>query len=356
MALDPADGYPYTPPEIAMAAGNQKLQAHQFAVDIDIAMRRHYAGNLQVLAKTLYPILYAEATFNGGRYTFCEDEHTTYVFEEINHLYTELKAIAHTPLAIYSIIFPYAEYSENSQWEDALSAFRVQVDAVSKRVDQLDIPVLIRPSSTRIMEAAKSFIDTLLINHKFSVQEYTAFCSSIGSDILVNQTAAAVEQVAAMRAKLQAWRASVGQATWDKMYVVLQCIWTVSQESAHEQIIKSEMKPEFHETNIIVSEAAPTLDDARLLLARILADRVLAAAVFGTQTAEAYKQNIYSLSTKRDLLAKAVESELGGGAAAACPYLKPTKPTKPSKPRKSTKPKTPQKSQKSVGSRQKERE
>jgi hypothetical protein len=58
-------------------------------------------------------------------------------------------------------------------------------------------------------------------------------------------------------------------------------------------------------------------------------------------------QNIYSLSTKRDLLAKAVESELASRAAAACPYLKPTKPKKP---------KTPQKSQKSVGSRQKERE
>jgi len=110
------------------------------------------------------------------------------------------------------------------------------------------------------------------------------------------------------------------------------------------------MDSKYHETHIIVSEAAPTLDDARLLLARILADRVLAAAVFGAQTAEAYKQNIYSLSTKRDLLAKAVESELGGGAAATCPYLKPTKPTKPKKP------KTPEKSQESVGSRQKERE
>jgi len=356
MALDPADGYPYTPPEIAMAAGNQKLQAHQFAVDIDIAMRRHYAGNLQVLAKTLYPILYAEATFNGGRYTFCEDEHTTYVFEEINHLYTELKAIAHIPLAIYSIIFPYAEYPLNRQWLEPLKAFGLQVEAVQLRLNQLDISGPALTSSTNILRESIDFIAKVVGRGDFTIADYITFCTSIGSDILVNQTAAAVEQVAAMKTKLQAWRSSVGQATWDKMYVVLQCIWTVSQESAHEQIIKSQMKPEFHETHIIVSEAAPTLDDARLLLARILADRVLAAAVFGTQTAQAYKQNIYSLSTKRDLLAKAVESELGGGAAAACPYLKPTKPTKPSKPRKSTKPKTPQKSQKSVGSRQKERE
>lgn len=325
MALDPADGYPYTPPDIAMAAGNQKLQAHQFAVDIDIAMRRHYAGNLQVLAKTLYPILYAEATFNGGRYTFCEDEHTTYVFEEINHLYTELKAIAHIPLAIYSIIFPYAEYPLNRQWLEPLTAFGTQVDGVRLRLSQLDISGAALTSSSNILNEALTFIAKIVGQRDFTIAEYTTFCDSIGSDILVNQTAAAVEQVAAMKTKLQAWRSSVGQATWDKMYVVLQCIWTVSQESAHEQIIKSQMKPEFHETHIIVSEAAPTLDDARLLLARILADRVLAAAVFGTQTAQAYKQNIYSLSTKRDLLAKAVESELSGGAAAACPYLKPTK-------------------------------
>jgi hypothetical protein len=352
MALDPADGYPDTPPEIAMAAGNQKLQAHQFAVDIDIAMRRHYAGNLQVLAKTLYPILYAEATFNGGRYTFCEDEHTTYVFEEINHLYTELKAIAHIPLAIYSIIFPYAAYPLNRQWLEPLKAFGAQVEAVKLRLSQLDISGAALTSSSNILNEALAFIAKVVGQGDFTTAEYTAFCDRLGSDILVNQKAAAVEQVAAMRAKLQAWRASVGQATWDKMYVVLQCIWTVSQESAHEQIIKSEMDSRYHETHIIVSEAAPTLDDARLLLARILADRVLAAAVFGTQTAEAYKQNIYSLSTKRDLLAKAVESELARRAAAACPYLKPTKPTKPKKPKT---PKTPKKSQKSVGSRQKER-
>lgn len=62
MPLDPADGYPYTPPTIAMAAGDERRQAYQFAVDIDIAMRRHYAQNLQRLSKTLYPFMYAEAT------------------------------------------------------------------------------------------------------------------------------------------------------------------------------------------------------------------------------------------------------------------------------------------------------
>jgi hypothetical protein len=164
-----------------------------------------------------------------------------------------------------------------------LKAFGSQVEAVKLRLSQLDISGAALTSSTNILNAAISFIGKVVGEGNFTIAEYTTFCDSIGPDILVNQTAAAVEQVAAMQAKLQAWRSSVGQATWDKMYVVLQCIWTVSQESADEQIIKSQMKPEFHETHRIVSEAAPTLEDARLLLARILADRVLAAAVLANR-------------------------------------------------------------------------
>jgi hypothetical protein len=130
-----------------------------------------------------------------------------------------------------------------------------------------------------------------------------------------------VDQVQGMRAYLERWRTTVGEEVWDKMYVVCQCIWTVSQESAHEQIIKSMMKPQFHETHVIASEAVPALDAARLLLARILADRVLAAAVFDTDARPEFAQNIYSLSTQRDLLAKSIEGVLNGGSVRSlCPF------------------------------------
>lgn len=319
MPLDPANGYPYTPPTIAMAAGDEKRQAYQFAVDIDIAMRRHYAQNLQRLSETLYPFMYAEATFNGGRYTFCIDEHTTYVREDVNPVYTELKAIAHIPLGIYSIIFPYAEYSENAQWRASLTEFRDQVKSVSDRLDKLDLVEPTLTSSKNILDGAITFLNDVLDNNKFTIEEYERFCHGIGNDILVNQTAAAVDQVSVMRAYLEQWRGQVGDDVWDKMYVVFQCIWTVSKESAHEQIFKSMMKPEFHETHIVVSEAVKTLEDARLLLARILADRVLAAAVFDQNARPEFAQNIYSLSTERDLLAKSIESALGPGAPSGCP-------------------------------------
>ena len=102
----------------------------------------------------------------------------------------------------------------------------------------------------------------------------------MGEAILLNQTAAAANQVEGMRAYLLKWKSLVGDEVWDSIYFVCSCIWTVSQESAHEQIIKSTMKPELRDTHVIASEAVPTLEDAKMLLARVLADRVLADAVF----------------------------------------------------------------------------
>ena len=321
MPLDPADGFPTTPESLVIAAGTNKMQAHQFAVDLDIAMRKHYAINLKNLARKIYPVLYAEATFDGGRYTLSLDPHTTYVCQETGPVYTQLKAVAHIPLAIYSVIFPYMAYSENKQWVAPLTALKSHIENVRASLPLLDFTSETASSSREIVEAALQFCDTLIGRGSFSIQDYRNFCYPLGEAILLNQTAAAVSQVEGMRAYLLDWKRLVGEDVWDRMYVVCSCIWTVSQESAQEQIVKSTMKRELWDTHVIASEAVPTLDDARLLLARILADRVLAAAVFDKAVRPEYAQNIYSLSSQRDLLAKSIEAVLGGGSVASlCPF------------------------------------
>ncbi len=237
MALDPADGFPTTPPAVVIAAGTEKLQAHQFSVELDIAMRKHYALNLKSLAKTLYPVLYAEATFGGGRYTLSLDPHTTYVRQESDPVYTHLKAVAHIPLGIYSIIIPYATYSENIQWLSPLTAFRSHVQSVLDNLALLDFSNETAASSRLILQSSLDFADKIVDARMFTLQEYEDFCHPLGEAILLNQTAAAVSQVERMRGYLLEWKGMVGDAVWDSIYFVCSCIWTVSQESAHEQII-----------------------------------------------------------------------------------------------------------------------
>ncbi|MOA32004.1 hypothetical protein D3C78_1531920 [compost metagenome] len=65
-----------------------------------------------------------------------------------------------------------------------------------------------------------------------------------------------------------------------------------------------------HKTNVIISEAASTLDDAKLLLARILADRALAANVFKFAPNTDSARNAYFISTEYDLLSDSMQAAL----------------------------------------------
>jgi aspartate/methionine/tyrosine aminotransferase len=67
--------------------------------------------------------------------------------------------------------------------------------------------------------------------------------------------------------------------------------------------------------------AVPTLQDARILLARVIGDRIMAELVFNPAGTEDERENIASLSTRRDLLSKALEKHTRDVAKATCPYM-----------------------------------
>lgn len=320
MPLDPQDGYPYTEPSLAISAGSAENQAHQYAIDIDLAMRSNYSINLKRVSQTIYPLLYAEANLSGGRYTLCVDEHTTYVCQDSQPVYAELKSIAHIPLGIYSIIFSYSEYPLNGQWIKPLADFLGVVTQASLTLAQLGLSPSTNIACREIITQSMLTMQKFISEKNFAVTDYENYCASISSHILTAQKVAAEDQVRGMLGYLDTWKKMMGDAQWDKLYVMCQCIWTVSKESAHELIIKSTMKETFHETNIISSEAIPTLADAKYLLARVLTDRVMAAIVFKVEAGVDYANNIFSLSTERDLQSQAINTVISGLAGQVrCP-------------------------------------
>ncbi|SCX29257.1 MULTISPECIES: hypothetical protein [Agrobacterium] len=122
----------------------------------------------------------------------------------------------------------------------------------------------------------------------------------------------------------------VGRDEWKKLYVIIGAVWTLTLENAHELIIKSLMDENVLETHVVVSEAVPDLETAQALMGRIVGDRVMAELVFDWKASPAFAQDIYSLSTRRDLLSQAVEEVLkgrtpeqpSGGSAIGCPHLR----------------------------------
>ncbi len=323
MAINPADGYPRTDPIYAVYGGDKKKQASQFILDIDTAMRANYSINIENIGLNIYPMLYAESTFDGGRYTLLVDEHTSYVQQTVSPIYDVVKAISHIPLGIFSIISAYADYPENLQWVPALREFGAQIERVLANYDQYRFPDrLSEEGNVKILKDSLNFIQTIIRGGNFTLDEFSSYARSLTPIIVNNQVIAATDQVEVMRRTLLAWKGKLGDALWDKLYVVVSAIWTLTQENAHELIIKSTMKPELQETHVIVSEEPTNLDQARNLLGRIVGDRVMAELVFNPDGTHEEKEDIYSLSTRRDLLSQAVELVLGiKDVKSLCPHL-----------------------------------
>lgn len=320
MSSDPTHGYD-TPHHYAVSAGTYKDQAEQYVRDIDSAMRANYSINLQRMSENIYPILYAESTFDGGRYTFVVDADTSYGHENVNPIYDQTKAISHIPLGIFSIISAYAAYPALKQWVAPLQAYADQLMKVRDNLGVLEMPEPYKTGCLGILIKSLKYISDIIAAGTFTLEEFSNYSRSLASLIANNQDMAAREQFTTMSAVLADWKSKVGQVVWDKMFVVVSAIWTLSVESAHELIIKSAMKEEFRQSNVFVSEAVPTLSDARILLARVVGDRVMAELVFNPAGTDIEKQNIASLSTRRDLLSKAIEQYTGNVAKATCPYM-----------------------------------
>ncbi|CDZ64046.1 hypothetical protein [Neorhizobium galegae] len=327
MVLNPADGYPHTPYNYAEYAGNRDQQAEQYILDIDSAMRASYAPNIYNIGRNIFPILYAESTFDGGRYTLVKDAHSSYTYQNVAAVYDQVKAICHIPLGIFSIVSAYFEYPANKQWQPALQDYLGKIQLVRDNLDRILPDAITRAACREILNGSLTYIQTIMGTGTPSADNFATYARALTSAIAHCQEQAAKNQVAVMTSVLNGWKAMLGEEEWDKMYVVVSAIWTLSQESAHELIIKATMKPERRETHVIVSEAVPTLDDAKTLLGRIVGDRIMSELVFDPNGGKVGKENIYSLSTRRDLLSQAIETIVGDVASgpvvatSGCPHM-----------------------------------
>lgn len=322
MALDPSKGFPHTDTRYAATAGDKKQQVLQFVYDMDAAMRANYEINVQRIGNNIYPFLFAEATFDGGRYTLVVDRNTRYVKENVSPLYDKMKAVAHIPLGIFSIISAYSEYPRLQQWREPLAAYLQQVNQVERHIQELDLTAPEASHVSNIVSGCAKFMQEALEQGTFSMERYAAICHALGPAIAACQMRAARVQTEAMRAQLLTWKQMLGEEAWGRLYAVCAAIYTLSKESAHALIIKSTMPPEQAETHVFTSPGLNTIDDAKELLARVVGDRVMSETVFDAKAGEVYAQNIYSLSTRRDLLSKPIEEVLKEmGAGAGCPHM-----------------------------------
>jgi hypothetical protein len=320
MTIDPSTGYPFPNQMSAVWADDSVAQADAFIRDMDATMRENYSANIAKAGEAIYPFLYTEATYDGGRYTLLVDDRTAYVKQSADPIYDQAKAMCHIPLGIFSIVSAYAKEARYKQWLPPLIAYRAKVLSVAQSFDVLPIKDNTVATACRtILVNSLSYLEGLISGQTnfLAFASFRDYAAKLNPSIAILQAAAAQNQVMVFGKILAGWRPMFKEADWDKLFVVVSVIWPLTRESAHEQIVKSFMKPALQETNMIVSEAATTLELARTLAARIIGDRILAPYVFDMSQGRQFAEDIYSLSTQRDLMSQVIKTALG-----TCPVVR----------------------------------
>ena len=335
MALDPSQGYPPTLPDCVATMGDARDQAAGLIEAVDTTMRTAYDLHIARVGLNIFPILYVDFTLYGGRYTLVESASRTHVRQPNLVGYAELKSIAHTPLGIFLMIGEYWRYPGNGQWKTPLQAYRNQlalsVAQLTVANSGLDPNALAMAIS--LINKSLIFIDDTITDGTFTLDKYRVYTDSVAMEVQYCTTEAGRRQVQGMTDVVLEYKQLLG-SRWDDVYVAISAIWTLTRENIHELIITKQMREDRRETHVVVSEAIPTLADARTLLGRIVGDRVIGEYVFNVNGTAMERENLYSISSSRDLLSQVAKQALGGSREAGaisdedlarlCPHMAKT--------------------------------
>jgi hypothetical protein len=318
---EPKLGFPNTPAEIAFAAGTAKDQAHTNIVACDTEMQQNYNENHEAIGQQIYPFLYSEFTPDGGRYTLLLNDSDRLSAKPVPPLYEITKSVSHTPLGIWSIISRYAAYPQNGNWLNPMKQYNQTLQTAISSLGQLELEPKVTENLRTVLETMYAFSSEAIENKTFTIEGYSSAAMSISPELATLQSLAADLQVIAFTTTLEKWKTLVGEKEWKKLYVVISAQWTLSTENVHQLIIANAMaSKEVAAKNIFVTSLPlANLDEARALCGRIVGDRIMSYQTLSSET-ERGQENIYSLSTSRDLISKAAEETIKN-MNSSCPYF-----------------------------------
>lgn len=319
---EPKLGFPNTPAEISYTAGTAKDQAHTNIVACDNEMQQNYNENHVAIGQQIYPFLYSEFTPDGGRYTLLMNESDWISAKPVAPLYEIAKSVSHTPLGIWSIISRYSAYPQNGNWIAPMKHYNQTLQTAINTLGQLELEKEVNDKLLSVLTAMYTYSSDIIKNSTFTIKGYSKAAMDINPELAFLQSLAADLQVTAFTETLEKWKALVGEEEWKKLYVVISAQWTLSTENVHQLIIANTMATkELAAKNIFVtSRPLANIDDARSLCGRVVGDRIMSYQTLSSET-ERGQENIYSLSTSRDLISKAAEETITR-MNDSCPHFK----------------------------------
>jgi hypothetical protein len=206
--------------------------------------------------------------------------------------------MSHTVLGFYGAA-ALALADPKSDWADAFRTLRGRASAVLPQLAALSFAGDRLERQTRLLRAAIDFADRMFAAGAVTQEALTAYARQQAPLVLANATEAAAAQLDGLNALVQTWRAEMGEAEWQRLYVVVLGPRMPRAGNLQFQYFVNALGVPAVDQRLFYAEGILDVKGGLDLLATIVTDRELSATVFADR-----------LRMDRDLLADGAEAHL----------------------------------------------
>lgn len=274
--------------DIVVDQGKPASQADVAVANIealDTGMQRIYAQTLtkyKAHMRERVPIILAQFNDWGGSMTLMPPGEEPIKADPVPQIYTLVKSVSHSSMAIYQLIAPYLANPGDTSWRAPMAGYLAQIEAANATLANLDVPDNIRKRLGKMMDKEIAFMQQCLKTGTFSLADLESFAHSVEPDIVKNVALAAKTQVSHWETVLTNWKAKLGDR-WDQTYAITNTLYVTRQNNVLFTILAQFMgKEAIDDRLLLVGTTDFTTTQEKLLdvLTRIVADRAVGKVFF----------------------------------------------------------------------------
>mmetsp|Transcript_8584 Transcript_8584/g.12656 ORF Transcript_8584/g.12656 Transcript_8584/m.12656 type:complete len:351 (+) Transcript_8584:72-1124(+) len=227
----------------------------------------HYkaAKEASITVKLNYPIILS--TGNELRLLLNGTLSGTVITENmIPDLYTKLKVIAHTPLNVYAILFPYVYGIDDPNRRVNFKEDTIDLLQKTRTIYQNLLPSVYNTNwvsavqkdrQVTMLNAVISFLSDLITIKDISYEQLVSFTKSLEDDIVKNINAAGKYQIEEIHGIVQSWKRRYILSSWDNLRVLV----SGTHFASNENLVSQYFKWQLPNPNHVVISGEPMNDE-----------------------------------------------------------------------------------------------
>ena len=135
--------------------------------------------------------------------------------------YRHFKALGHVAMGLWSLLEPHLDRPAGAGLKSLLTGYRAELTGLQPHLPALGLRWDDTNRQREILNNSIAFIDTILTRGEVQAAGRRAWADEIAPALLGNAYDAAEQQIAALHALSERWRAELGPGDWDRLRVVV---------------------------------------------------------------------------------------------------------------------------------------